>query len=342
MTVLDYPRRIELAATPTPLIHCERMSEHLGVEFWIKRDDMTGLELSGNKVRKLEFLFADAIDKGADTVITGGGEQSNHCRATALAAAKLGMKARLLLRTQTPASPPETRGNILLDRLAGAEIVWVDHATWANRQQVFADHANELRSEGHVPYVVPEGGSNAVGSWGYIRCAEELGEQLSGHKATTVVYACGSGGTGAGLIVGAKTLHWSARNLAVAGVNVCDDAAYFVRAIQNIASDYADTASLDSDLGDAEIDIIDGYVGRGYAKSTPAELEVAATLARLEGIIVDPVYTGKALFAITEELKKNPSRFGERIVFLHTGGIFGVFPQAGLYSHALGARKQVP
>ncbi len=335
---ITYPARIELAQTPTPLIYCERMSEFLGVELWVKRDDMTGIEFSGNKIRKLEFLLADAIAGGADVVITGGGEQSNHCRATALAAARLGLDSRLLLRTEDPTVPPPTRGNILLSRLAGAEIVWIDHATWAKRDQAFADEAAKLARDGKSPYLIPEGGSNSTGSWGYIRCAEELSRQITSigpEKATTVVYPCGSGGTGAGLIVGAKTLNWAQRQLSVAGVNVCNDAAYFVREIGAITSGFHAVTCLDSDLKAADIDIIGGYVGRGYAKSSPNELAVAVEFAKREAIIVDPVYTGKALFGLACELKRDPNRFGKRVIFVHTGGIFGLFPQAEWFESAL-------
>lgn len=321
---IEYPERIELANTPTPLVPLEATGRRLGVELWIKRDDMTGVELSGNKVRKLEFLLADARAAGADVVVTGGGEQSNHCRATALAAARLGMRAHLLLRCDDPGSPPAVRGNILLDALAGAEIVWIDRDTWARREQAFAEAADELRAAGHTPYVIPEGGSNALGSWGYVGCAEELERDLSmlSPRPTTVVYACGSGGTGAGLVAGAEMLSWAARGHRVAGVNVCDDRDYFVEVIGRITGD------MGLDIDPARIDIVDGYVGRGYALSRPEELALIAEVARTEGVLLDPVYTGKAFYGLVSELERDPTRFGQRIVFLHTGGVFGLFPRA--------------
>lgn len=337
MTGPAYPERVELARTPTPLVALERMGAELGVELWAKRDDLTGVELSGNKVRKLEFLLADAIAAGADTVITGGGEQSNHCRATALAATRLGLRSVLLLRCRDPETPPPTRGNILLGRLAGADIVWIDQPTWSRRTEAFEEHAERLRGDGRRPYIIPEGGSNAVGSWGYVRCAEELTTELAALSParTTVIYACGSGGTGAGLIVGAKLFGWGERGIAVAGVNVCDDRDYFVRAIGAIARDMIDRYELDIALADSDIDIVDGYVGAGYARSRPEELALAVTLARREALIVDPVYTGKALFGLASELARDRSRFGDRVVFLHTGGIYGVFPAAESYSDQL-------
>ncbi|MBL4635021.1 MAG: pyridoxal-phosphate dependent enzyme, partial [Kofleriaceae bacterium] len=244
---LQVPNRVSLAITPTPLQYLERTSAALGVEFYIKRDDMTGLELSGNKVRKLEFLFADAIEKGANVVITGGGEQSNHCRATAMAAAKLGLASVVCLRTLDKENPPKTSGNILLDRLAGAEIVWIDHDDWARQEEVYEREAARQRELGNIPYIIPEGGSNAIGAWGYIECCRELAEQMgalkpgqnSGRKSveTSIVYACGSGGTGAGLVLGAKMYDFDKHQAKVTGFNVCDDAEFFVQRIHRICEE---------------------------------------------------------------------------------------------------------
>ena len=335
---IEYPARVELARTPTPLVRLDRLSDRLGVDLWLKRDDLTGLELSGNKVRKLEFLMADARRCGADVVITGGGEQSNHCRATAMAAARLGLGSVVLLRCADPDAPPPTAGNILLDRLAGAEIIWIDRETWARRNEAFEAQAERLRRAGKTPYVIPEGGSNAIGSWGYIRCAEELDRDLADLPArpTTIVYACGSGGTGAGLIAGGALLGWAERDLAIAGVNVCDDRDYFIDVIGNILSDLVAGHRLPEAVAAAPIDIIDGYVGAGYARSRPAELELLADVARTEAILLDPVYTGKAFFGLVRELERDPRRFGDRLIFVHTGGIFGLFPSAADLAPILG------
>ena len=327
---LSYPDRVPLARTPTPLERLDRTSEALGVDLWIKRDDLTGAELSGNKVRKLEFLFAEARAQGADTVLTCGGEQSNHCRATALAAARLGLRSVLFLRTADPASPPEPTGNILLDRMAGAEIRWITPAEYSRRAELLATAAAELSRGGRRPYVIPEGGSNAVGSWGYVRCAEELDGALSAlpPRPTTVVYACGSGGTAAGLVLGGALLGWAGRGVRLAAVNVCDDRDYFVRAISGICRDFTARTGLAGGVTEADIEIVDGYVGRGYARSRPEELAELVALSRREGILLDPVYTGKAWFALVRELARDQGRFGERVVFLHTGGIYGLFPAA--------------
>src|SRR6476646_5840673 len=203
------PARVPLANLPTRG-HWLRYDAGVGAKVWVKRDDQTGAELMGNKVRKLEYLMAEALAEEATHVLTCGGEQSNHARATAFAAAQLGMKSVLILRTDNPAAPPAPTGNILLDRLVGAELVWITRPAWRDRNRLLAEQADRVRAAGGTPYVVPEGGSNALGSWGYVRAAAELAEDLEGIAApdhpVTVIYACGSGGTGAGLVIGAKVM----------------------------------------------------------------------------------------------------------------------------------------
>jgi D-cysteine desulfhydrase len=327
---LPFPRKIPLARAGTPLEPLPRTSAALGVEVLVKRDDLTGAELSGNKVRKLEFLLAEAQDQGADTVITCGGEQSNHCRATALAAARVGLASRVVLRTDDPASPPPTTGNILLDRLAGATIRWISRPDWAKRNAIMEEEAAVVRAAGGTPYIIPEGGSNAMGSWGYVACAVELAQDLAALPArpTTIVFACGSGGTAAGLVLGAKLVGLTDRGVKVAIVNVCDDKDYFTRVITRICDDMTTRWSLDTSITAWELDIVDGHVGRGYAKSRPEELETIRDVCRRDGLVLDPVYTGKAFHGVVTELARDPHRFGERIVFVHTGGIFGLFPAA--------------
>jgi D-cysteine desulfhydrase len=327
---IPYPPRLPLARLPTPLEPLPRAGARLGVELWIKRDDLTGTELSGNKVRKLEFLLAEAREQGADTVLTCGGAQSNHCRATAIAATRLGLRSRLFLRVPDPKSPPPVEGNILLDRLAGAELVWITPADYARRLEVMGEDARRLAGEGRRPYLIPEGGSNALGAWGYVRAVEELAADLAAlpRRPTTIVYAAGSGGTGAGLILGTRLFGLDAR---VVGVNVCDDRDYFVRVIGEICERTIDEHRLPLRFDRArDVEIVDGFVGRGYAQSRPEELARIRDLARDEGVFLDPVYTGKAFHGLSSTLEaKGRDAFGERIVFLHTGGIFGLFPKAG-------------
>src|SRR5579862_9585201 len=173
------PPRIRIANTPTRG-HWLRYGTEVGAKIWVKRDDQTGSELSGNKVRKLEYLFAEATAQQATHVITCGGEQSNHARATAMAAAQLGLRSVLILRTDDPAHPPAPTGNILLDRLVGAELRWISRAAWRDRNQLLAEAAEGIRAAGGRPYIIPEGGSNALGSWGYIRAMRELADDLQG------------------------------------------------------------------------------------------------------------------------------------------------------------------
>ena len=325
------PPRLALAHLPTPLQPMGRIGRELGVELWVKRDDYTGAELSGNKIRKLEYVMAEARAQGADTVLTCGGVQSNHCRATALAAARIGLNCTLLLRTADPAAPPPLEANSLLDRLAGARIVWVSPEEYRNREEVFTREAEALQKAGRRPFVIPEGASDALGAWGYIRAMAELAEDIArldeeDAKLTTVVHATGSGGTGAGLVLGKLVL---GLDLRVVSVNVCDDRDYFIRVSGGICRE----AIACYDLGVAfdaarDLAIVDGYVGAGYALSRPEELKLIAHVCRSEGIVLDPVYTGKAFFGMVDQLQKNPQIFGERIVFLHTGGLFGLFPKA--------------
>ena len=329
------PPRVRLANQPTrghwlrygqtdrPRASAERF------KIWLKRDDHTGSELMGNKVRKLEYLMAEAQAQGADHVITCGGEQSNHARATAFAAAQLGLKSTLILRTDDPAHPPGPTGNILLDRLVGAELSWISRPAWRDRNALLAEAAERVRRAGGTPYVIPEGGSSALGSWGYLRAMHELADDLAGIASpdhpVTVVYACGSGGTGAGLILGAKLLGLAARGIRVAGVNVCDDRAYFVDAISRICAEADARWQLGAHITPADIDIVDGHVGRGYARSRPEELATIRDVCRSDGVVLDPVYTGKAFHGVVTELAADPRRFGAAVAFLHTGGMFGLF-----------------
>jgi len=258
---LTFPPQIHLANLPTPLQPLRRLSEKYGVELYVKRDDLTGISLSGNKIRKLEFVMADALAQNSDTVLTCGGAQSNHCRATAIAAAMMGIGCRLLLRTPDPSNPPAPEGNILLDRMAGAEIVWITPDEYRQRDEIFAREAASLQKIGKKPYIIPEGASNALGALGYIRAMEEVVNDIAntigaGNKSCTIINAAGSGGTSAGLILGAKIFDVDAR---IASVNVCDDRDYFVRVIGNICEQSIADYHLDIDFDrQRDVDINDG------------------------------------------------------------------------------------
>ena len=317
------PKRIYLAHLPTPIHRLDRMTELLGgPEIYVKRDDLTGSGLSGNKVRKLEYLLAEAKGQRADTLITCGGIQSNHARATAIAAAQNGMGAVLVLRGR---SEEPYDGNVLLDRLVDAEIRLVTAEQYAERiDEIMEQAAAELRREGRRPYVIPEGGSDALGVWGYIQAAGEIKGQLEELRleADVIVTAVGSGGTHAGLSIGRKLVDLPAR---IIGFNVCDTAEHFQDLIGRLAAETIERYGLPVRLEAGEIELIDGYVGRGYALSRPEELKLIRTVARAEGIFLDPVYTGKAFFGLADQIRQGRFKKGERILFLHTGGIYGLF-----------------
>ncbi len=325
---VDLPPRLPLARLPTPLEPSPRLGPALGLELLYKRDDLTGLELSGNKARKLELLLAEAEAEGADTLVTCGGVQSNHARATAFAAAKRGLAAVLVLRVPDPARPPPPEANVILDRLAGAELRFISHEAYRRRAEVMAGVADELRARGRRPYVIPEGGSSALGSLGYLHAVAELREQLPAswrNGPVTIAYAAGSGGTGAGIELGVRLLGWSgARPL---GFAVCNDAAYFRETMAGLCAEAVRRWPALPGVPAGEIAVDGGFVGPGYALTTPEGIEILRRAAREDGLILDPVYTGKAMLGLATRAGEDalPSR---RVVFVHTGGAFGLFPFA--------------
>lgn len=291
----------------------ERLSEALGAEVWCKRDDLTGFGLSGNKVRKLEFLLAEARALGADTVLTTGGIQSNHARATAVAARQLGLRPVLLLRGE---APPVADANLLLDRLLGAELHWCTAQQYRDeRDQRLAALADRVREAGGVPYVIPEGGSNALGALGFVRAAEEVRAQTA-LRFDHVVCAVGSGGTLAGLALGPDVGP-------VRGVAVCDDRPTFSRRVHQIAADAARYGVGPLPIEGDRWEVVEGWQGPAYAVATPEIWATMARVARLEGLLLDPVYTGKAMHALVGEV--GAGRWGGRLLFWHTGGAFGLF-----------------
>jgi len=327
--MIRIPERIHLANLPTPVEKLGRLSRALGgPEIYIKRDDQTGTELSGNKVRKLEYSVKEAIDNGCDYLITCGGLQSNHCRATAAAAVKLGMKCCLVLRGD---SDSEAVGNLLLDRLLGAEIHFITAEQYSNqRMEIMEGIKREVSQKGSKAYIIPEGASNGIGGFGYYTAMEEILEQERQLNLSfdCIVLAVGSGGTYSGLWL-ANKLHGHAAD--VYGVNVGADAEYFKSRIQEILYESMEYMDVDIPVSKDEIRIIDGYVGRGYALSRPEELRFIHDLAMLEGVILDPVYTGKAMYGLSEEIKRGSFKDYKNILFIHTGGLYGLFPQGDLF-----------
>jgi D-cysteine desulfhydrase len=328
-TELDLVPRVQLARLPTPLEPSRRLGPALGLELLYKRDDLTGLELSGNKARKLELLVADAEARGADTLVTCGGVQSNHCRATAFAAAKRGLGCVVLLRVPDPARPPPVEGNALLDRLAGAEVRYVSHDEYRRRAEVMERVAGELRSGGRRPYLIPEGGSNALGSVGYVLAVRELLAQLpDGWRdgPVTVAYAAGSGGTGAGIELGLRLFGWGGAR--AVGFAVSNDAAYFRRAIADICGEARRRWPSLPEVPEGEIGLDDRFVGPGYGEATEEGLALIRRAAREDGVLLDPVYTGKAMLGLAARAVQPGGLPARRVVLFHTGGAFGLFPFA--------------
>jgi D-cysteine desulfhydrase len=317
------PVRVPLARVPTPLEAMERTGRLVGLDLWVKRDDLTGSDLTGNKVRKLEFLVAAALERSADVLVTCGAVTSNHARATAIAAARMGMGSHLLLRGED-LDPPV--GNLLLDRYVGAEISFIPPAEWPRRDVLMGGIATRLREQGRTPYVIPEGGSNALGSIGYAVAVAELLEQerALGLRVRRVVHATGSGGTTAGLALGFAAA--GRDDVEVLGVAVCDDAAYFDERISRILDEAQGSWLVKPEVRRrARWRILEGYKGRGYAMTTPEEIHTLSEVARLEGILLDPVYTGKAFLGLLGETRAGRLSRDGATVFLHTGGLFGLF-----------------
>lgn len=312
---LHLPPRRRLARLDTPLERLERTGERLGLELWVKRDDLTETALSGNKVRKLEFLVEDASREGAEALVTCGGVNSNHARATAIAAARVGLRSRLLLRGEDRVPP---LGNLLLDRFVGAEVCFVDDAGYAERTERMIELAKPVGG-----YVIPEGGSNGLGALGYVLAALELARDAEavGIRLGRVVHALGSGGTTAGLALGFAALGLEVDLVAVA---VMKDAAHFDPRVASVVDDAIRRGWVEREVGEAaRWRVLEGFVGEGYAQTTPAEMAVYRELAAETGLILDPVYSGKAFLPLAQGAL-GPADRGAT-VFLHTGGLFELF-----------------
>lgn len=318
-------QKISLANLPTRIGKLERLSEDWGINLFIKRDDQTGSEISGNKIRKLEYLLKHAIDNNYDTLITTGGIQSNHCRATAVAATMLGLKCELLLRS---GDNPKIEGNYFIDRLLGAGINFCNADEYRDSRDEIMNQIGERLSKerGSKSFIIPEGASNAMGSLGYYEAMTEISEQekLIGTVFDTVVVAVGSGGTYSGLCTANKELKLGKR---VLGFAVASDREYFTNKIHNINVEAGEIAGLKSVFTEDDIEINDQYIGIGYALSRPEELAFIRHIASREALILDPVYTGKAMYGLYNEIKEGKVPCGSNVLFIHTGGLFGLFPK---------------
>jgi len=319
MNLARFPRR-RYTEGRTPLHKLERLSTLLGgPEIYMKRDDLLGLAAGGNKTRKLEFLVADALAQGADTLITCGAVQSNHCRLTLAAAVVEGLKCQLLLEERVPGSyKPTGSGNNFLFRLLGVERVKVTPGG-SPLLQIMGEMAEELKAQGRKAYVIPTGGSNPVGATGYVACAEETLAQLFelGIRIDRVVCASGSGGTHAGLVTG---FYGSNSGIPVVGVNVSRKKGPQEEHIYDLASRTAAHVGVAGTLPRETVLCFDEYVGPGYSLPTPSMIEAVQMLARTEAILLDPVYTGKAMAGLIDLVRKGFFKKGEHVLFVHTGG----------------------
>lgn len=315
----DKLARVFIAHLPTPLERLPRLTAQLGgPELWIKRDDQTGLATGGNKTRKLEFLVADAQAAGADTLITGGAAQSNHARQTAAAAAKFGMGNVLVLRGE---EPPQARGNLLLDLLLGADVVWAGDRPVT---EVMVQAAEKLRLEGRRPYVVPYGGSNPIGASGYVAAMEELLAQCKERNLhfDHILLPSSSGGTQAGLAVGARALGFEGR---VLGISIDLLTGDLQRLLADLATATAGHLGLAFAFAPEDFAVNDDYLGGGYGVVSDLEREAIRAMARAEGVLLDPVYTGRAFGGLLDLIHRGAFGEGERVLFWHTGGTTGLF-----------------
>ncbi len=319
MYLVRFPRE-ELATLPTALQPLPRLSAHLGdkVELWIKRDDNTGLALGGNKARKLEFLVADALAEGCDTLITTGGPQSNHCRMTAAAAAKVGMECHLVFNSR---QFDATQGNLLLDRLLNAKTHFCPGVDDISREM--SKVADQLTAAGRKPYLIPVGGSTAIGALGYVAAVRELLCQADqvGVQFSTFVHASGSGGTQAGILAGTLLHHLSTE---VLGVSVSRPADLLGPRVETILQEVYQLLELEAPAN-PPIFVEDGFVGRGYGLPTEQSTEALELLAKTEGVIIDPVYTAKAVAGLLHHVRSGYWPVGSRVLFWHTGGSPALF-----------------
>ena len=310
-------KRVNLGHFPTPIEHLKSISDYLGgPQIFIKRDDCTGLATGGNKTRKLEFILADALDKDADLIVTVGAIQSNHARQTAAACAKLGLKCLIILEQRLKDAPEiyMSSGNIFLNKVFGAEMILCP------KDRDLENYADEIikerKANGEIPYFIPVGGSNQFGELGYIECMREIIEKQNNDSLTHIVLATGSGGTQAGLIAG-KMIFQS--DIKIIGISIKDSKSYQEEKVYKLALNSLRFVGYKTPLLE-DIIVEDNYVGLGYAIPTEGMKDALGLMATKEGILLDPVYTGKAFDGLVELVKSNYFKSSDRVLFLHTGG----------------------
>ncbi|WP_099826471.1 D-cysteine desulfhydrase [Oceaniglobus indicus] len=324
--------RVRLGHFPTALERLDNLTRHLGgPEIWIKRDDCTGLATGGNKTRKLEFLVGDALAQGADTLVTQGATQSNHVRQTAAAACKTGLRCHALLeqRVTNMGDAYSTSGNVLMDDIMGCE--YEERPEGLDMNAEGEALAEKLRTQGRKPYFIPGGGSNTIGALGYVACANEMVQQFDDERLTVdaIVHATGSTGTQAGLLAG---LHAMNVDIPVMGVSVRAPEDKQRANVHRLAVATADLLGARGDLPQSRVAVDDTEVGGGYGQPTDAMVDAIALLARQEGILLDPVYSGKGFAGLLSMIRRGVLTKGQRVVFIHTGGSSALFAYGHLFS----------
>lgn len=315
-----YPNRIQLGQTMTPIFKLEHLSKQLNKNIYIKREDYTGIEMSGNKVRKLEFALAEAIKESAEVIITCGALQSNHARATVAAASKLGLKTHLVLRGE---KQKQANGNLLIDIIFDAEITYLSEEQFSNHDQVMIELKEHYAEQGQVAYIIPLGASNGIGNFGYVNVFNEIAAQEKELEINfdTIVCAVGSGGTYSGLILG-NSLNQMQKK--IIGYSVGGSTNYFTNRCISILEESQKYLKTPVVINETDIIISDQFQGSGYAKTCEEDILFIKEIAKLEGFVLDPVYTGKAFKGMYSEIKEQKYVSSQNILFIHTGGIFGI------------------
>ncbi|WP_457554198.1 D-cysteine desulfhydrase family protein [Desulfobacula sp.] len=330
--ILDTLPRFHLAEFPTPIQYLGVLTKkYNGPDIYIKRDDLTSLGMGGNKTRKLEFLIGEALEQGKDTLVTAGGIQSNHCRLTAVAAIKAGLECHLVLNGTKPEIP---NGNLLLDKIFGAHLHFCDRK---DRDKKLFQVGDELSLKGKKPYVIPVGGSNSIGSVGYVKAMQELTSQLNDMKATpdTIVFATSSGGTQAGLTLGAKITRFKGTVLGISIDQIKTGENSFPPVLAQIANDTAKRIGFDIQMTESDFSLNCDYLGNGYAMPGDLEWDAIKDLSFHEAILLGPVYTARAMGGLLDLIQKNYFTKNQTVLFWHTGGTPELFAWADQYSEKI-------
>ncbi|MFC1564048.1 1-aminocyclopropane-1-carboxylate deaminase/D-cysteine desulfhydrase [candidate division KSB1 bacterium] len=331
------PEKLSLALLPTPIHKLEKLSRILNKNIYIKRDDLTGMQLSGNKIRKLEYILKQALNENTDVVVTCGGIQSNHARATVSAAKQIGLNAFAVLR----GTPPDIyEGNTFIMSALGAGFRYVTQEEYDNIDETYGELDKEFQSKGQKAYFIPEGASNHLGCWGYIENMEEIARQENelSIKFDDIFVATGSAGTYAGLLLGK---YMTTSNADIHGFNIYSKSRDFSEVIKGLCCEAIEIYNIPAEFNPDDIRINNDYLGEGYAITDDDQLSKILSFADLEGILLDHVYTGKAYIGMSEMLTRNPEKFGDNILFMHTGGLFGVFPIRDKISRLLKGNKSI-